>query len=87
MSATKLAEVTQVRSPVPEVIEALGALLEQARAGEIIAVAVAYEMPAGYSGHKAALGPWSNRPLLVGKLAVLQQHIVLTECLEWKPDA
>jgi hypothetical protein len=49
MSAAKLAEVTQVRPPVPEVIDALEALLEQARAGEIIAVAVAYEMPAAWS--------------------------------------
>ncbi len=82
--APKLAAVTQARPPVADVIETLEGLLEQARAGEIIALAVAYEMPAGYSGHKAVFGPWSGRPLLVGKLAVLQQHIVLTECLEWK---
>jgi hypothetical protein len=87
MAAPKLAEVTQVRPPVPDVIEALESLLEQARAGEVIAVAIAYEMPAGYSGHKAAFGPWANRPLIVGKLAILQQHIVLNECLEWKPDS
>jgi hypothetical protein len=87
MGATKLAEVTQVRPPVPEVIEALEELLAQAKSGEIIALAAAYEMPAGYSGHKAVFGPRANRPLLVGKLAVLQQHIVLNECLEWKPDS
>ncbi|HTJ17822.1 MAG TPA: hypothetical protein VL494_13675 [Steroidobacteraceae bacterium] len=86
MGAPKLSEVTQVRPPVPDVIAALEELLEQARAGEIISVGIAYEMSAGYSGHKAVFGPWANRPLLVGKLAVLQQHIVLSDCLEWKPD-
>lgn len=86
MAAPKLTEVTPVRPPVPDVIEALETLPEQARRGEIVAVGIAYEMSAGYSGHKAAFGPWANRPLLVGKLAVLQQHIILNECLEWKPD-
>ncbi len=60
-------------------------LLEQARAGEILSLACAYEMPAGLSGHEAAFGPWANRPLLVGKLHVLATHVVMNECLEWSP--
>ena len=87
MAAPKLAEVPQVRPPEARVIEMLEKLLERARAGEIIAATVAYEMPAGYSGHEAAFGPWANRPLMVGKLQVLATHIVLNDCLEWKPDS
>ncbi len=85
MAAPKLAEVAQVRPPEPKVIAELEQLLARARAGEIIAIGVAYEMPAGYSGHVAAFGAFANRPLMVGKLQVLATHIVMNECLEWHP--
>lgn len=68
-----------------DVVSLLKRLLKQAEKGEIHSVAVAWEMPAGWAGHEAAFGKFSNRTLLVGKLHVLAQHIVLEECLEWKP--
>ena len=84
-TAPKLTSVAQVGGPQQNVIEALEDILARAKAGEVISVGIAYEMRGGYSGHTAAFGNWANRPLLVGKLAVLQQCIVLNECLEWKP--
>ncbi len=85
--APKLAEVPQLKGGEANVIETLEGLLERARSGEITSVAVAYECRGGYSGHAVAFGAWGNRPLPVGKLQVVATHIVMNECLEWKPDA
>lgn len=87
MAEPKLAEVPQLKAPETNVIETLEKLLERARSGELVAVAVAYEMRGGYSGHEASFGAWANRPLMVGKLHVLATHIVMNDCLEWKPNA
>jgi hypothetical protein len=81
----KIAEVAPFRPPEAKVIAELESLLKRARKGEILAIGVAYEMPGGYSGHSATFGAWANRPLMVGKLQVLATHIILNECLEWKP--
>lgn len=81
----KLAEVPSVGGPEQNVIDTLENLLKRARAGEIIAVAAAYELRGGYSDHIATFGSWGNRPLLVGRLQLLATHIILNECLEWQP--
>lgn len=82
---TSLKAVPSVRGPDADVVAKLEELLEQARSGEIVAFACAYELLAGYSGHTAVFGPYSSRTLIVGKLHVLATHITMNECLEWSP--
>lgn len=85
-SPRKLTPVKEIGGPQANVIDLLRDLLKQAEAGDIVAVACAYELRGGYSGHAAAFGEWGNRPLVVGKLQVLATQIVLNECLEWQPN-
>ena len=61
-------------------------LLEQAEQGQLRAVAIAGEDSASYPHHEAAFGKLTNRTMMVGSLHVLANHIVLNECLEWKPE-
>lgn len=82
---TQPAAIRQLSFRNSDAVALLRRLLEQAEKGEIHSVAVAWEMPAGWAGHEAAFGKFSNRTLMVGKLHVLAQHIVLEECLEWRP--
>lgn len=81
----KLIDVSQVPKPSTSVVELLERLLEKARAGEIRAVAAAWEYPNGAMGHEAAFSEWANRYTMIGKLQVMATHITLNECLEWKP--
>jgi hypothetical protein len=57
----------------PDVVEALETLLEQARAGEIIAIAYVADarttVPHGYPGY------WRDRFALMGQLLHLANHI------------
>jgi hypothetical protein len=81
----KLTAVSPLSFRDEYLVEKLRELLARAEQGDIRAVAVAYEAKNGDAGHWAAFGRMTNRTQMVGKLAVLQQHIVLNECLEWKP--
>lgn len=83
---TEPAAVPDIGGPQPNVIASLEKLLAMAKTGELTSVACAYEMRGGYSGHECAFGSWGNRPLTVGKLHVLATHIILNECLEWRPE-
>ena len=83
----KLATVPELDFRSESTIDGLRKLLERAERGEIRAVALAYECRNGDAGHWACFGRMTNRTQMVGKLAVLQQHIVLNECLEWVPGS
>jgi hypothetical protein len=85
MAAPKLTDVSQVPATSASVVELLERLLEKAKAGEIRAVAAAWEYPNGGMGHEAAFSEWANRFTMIGKLQVMATHITLNECLEWKP--
>ncbi len=83
----KVAAVAPLSFRSSNVVTVLEELLEKAKAGEIKAVAVAYEYPNGLSGHQCAFGKFSNRLVMVGRLHAMTQHIVLNEVLEWSTDA
>ena len=82
----KLKAVTQLETIRSEnVVDLLEALLAKAKAGELRAVAAAYEYTDGATGHECAFGSYANRVTMVGRLHVASQHIVLNEVLEWQP--
>jgi hypothetical protein len=83
---TRPAPVALLTYRSDDAVRILEELLEKAKTGEVRAVAVAYEYADGATGHQAAFGKFANRTLMVGKLQVMAQHIVLNECLEWKPE-
>lgn len=83
--APKLASVAALDFRSDNVVELLDGLLAKAKAGEIRAVAVAYEYTDGTGGWSGAFGPWSHRLAMIGRLHVLAQQITLNDVLEWKP--
>ena len=85
-TAPKLKAVAQLEAkPSENVIKLLEALLAKAKAGELRAIAAAYEYVDGATGHECAFGAYSNRVTMVGRLQVAAQHIILNEVLEYYP--
>lgn len=62
------------------VVAHLRELLTKAEAGEVIAVASAWEYADGLVGYHVALSEGSFPAKLVGEVAVLQHSLIVTSC-------
>lgn len=86
MADPVLAQVTPLDFATGGVIEMLEEMLAKAKAGQIRAVAMAYEYSDGDVGHSAQFGHFANRSAVVGRLHVCAQHIIMSDILEWQSN-
>jgi len=85
--APKLAEVKKLDFSSASVVDVLEAMLAQAKAGELRAVALVFECPNGTGDWRAAMGPFTSPIYMVGRLHALATQITLNEVLEYEPGA